>query len=131
MLTNIDYDFSNQKQITIRDKDYVFKALPFLTQIAQDSVLYNEARTELQALVNDGVTAKDIATYLETVKKVEKEAEKKQEKVLQIKKVKTTNSNLEIYFGIVAGVIFLIIIGAVITYCLIQKRKLKKNSGEF
>ena len=89
--------------LIVKDKTYAFKILPFLTQerLSQKdsgSTLEDDAKKELQALVNDGITVQDIETYWNSVQK-QKANEKKQEE--------TKNKNLAIGLGTAGGVVAL------------------------
>ena len=68
-----DYSTANHNKIIVRNKVYDFKILSFHTQTIRSrntpgSALEDDAKAQLQTLVNGVVTAKDIETYLEEVK---------------------------------------------------------------
>ena len=60
--------------IIAKDKTYAFKILPLLTQVTQSqndsgSTLEDDPKKELQALVNDGITVRDIEAYWNSLEK--------------------------------------------------------------
>ena len=101
-----------------KDKTYAFKILPFLTQeqLAQKdsgSTLEDDAKKELQALVNDGITVQDIETYWNSVEK-QKANEQKQEE--------QKNRDLAIGLGTAGGVVTLASVGG-FAYWFLKIRK--------
>ena len=92
--------------LIVKDKTYTFKILPFLTQerLSQKdsgSALEDDAKTELQALVNDGITVQDIETYWNSVQK-QKTNEKKQADTKE-----KSDQSLAIGLGTAGGVVAL------------------------
>ena len=141
---NDDYHLG-KKQIIIKNKVYAFEMFdiqtkPIQLQDSSFADLADDSKAQLQVLVNEGVTAKDIDTYLIKAKKAENNNQKKQKekkltgakspKTLEIKTKKTTNQKLVIYLGIVGGVVFFLVIVLVFIYWFVQRKKQKKNDGD-
>ena len=86
-------------QITIKDKSYPFKEIAYAASVIlpnnpSGSSLTTDVKQQLQTLVNNGVTAKDIETYIDSLAKAAEAAKEEQS---------TKNKNLAIGLGTLAG----------------------------
>ena len=106
-----DYSFSDD-QITIKGKNYSFRLIGIVIgdinqKNSVGSSLDVALKDELQSLINDGVTAKDIGIYLDS---------------LETKEDKDTNQNLAIGLGVAAGIVVLAGVGG-FAYWFLKIRK--------
>ena len=104
--------------IVFKDKSYPFKLIGNSVGVTQfknspGSSLTTDVKEQLQTLVNNGVTAKDIETYIDSLKK-EAEAAKEEKS--------TKNQNLAIGLGTAGGVVVLAGAGGFV-YWFIKVRK--------